>query len=393
MMTRLQKALFKITCVLLSFFTLSCNYKDHNEDYFQVKIDLDDSRKGNLSDYFEPPEFIFLQSQDTLPLVSPYNFEFKNEKIYVLDYTLNSIFIFDKEGSFLDALLPQGKGPNEFFQPDGFQLVGENMIVQDTYLSKDLTLDNSGKVILERNNNFNNTSFYYGEDYMLYFLDYNPEFGNHNFLRKDLSSGEEETFVDIPGNLENLTKYSKRNDFVIDEMNQKLLYTIPHSTNIAVFDKETGRLDSLVYFDFGKHNMDDEFRKLDRRQKNEVIYERDYVERIDLFGVFGNTNLLYIKQGGKDHHLIFLNEQLELTDQTVNPTNDFNEIKLKFPWTLSENAIFYLKNSISFYNEYLEAYSGKEVQIREGNVHDFFSKNKEGLKDEGWILVKLRLKS
>jgi len=49
-------------------------------------------------------------------------------------------------------------------------------------------------------------------------------------------------------------------------------------------------------------------------------------------------------------------------------------------------------NSRKFYNDYAVSFQGKNVEVKSGNVQDFFEKNREKLKEELVVLVVLKVK-
>jgi hypothetical protein len=47
---------------------------------------------------------------------------------------------------------------------------------------------------------------------------------------------------------------------------------------------------------------------------------------------------------------------------------------------------------VDFYNDYLAKFSGQQVSVKEGNVHEFFQNHQEKLKDDQTVLVSLTLR-
>ncbi|MEX2568858.1 MAG: 6-bladed beta-propeller [Cyclobacteriaceae bacterium] len=157
--------------LIINFF--SCSYENEfDQEVVTIDIDLNKSIQGKLSDQFESPEYILLDFSDNNPLINLYNIIFKDEMIFIRDNRSNNLFIFNENGKVVDIINANGMGPGEFSQMDDFQVTEDRIFIQDTYLHKQLEFDRSGKFIKEIKNRYNNTNFYVGEKYSIYFLSY-----------------------------------------------------------------------------------------------------------------------------------------------------------------------------------------------------------------------------
>lgn len=63
------------------------------------------------------------------------------------------------------------------------------------------------------------------------------------------------------------------------------------------------------------------------------------------------------------------------------------------PWTSTNDKILILVNSINFYNNYVETFSGKKITLEPNNVHGFFEANKEKLREDKTVLVLLKVRN
>jgi hypothetical protein len=305
--------------------------------------------------------------------------------------TTNNLFVFDENGKVKNIIRSTGKGPGEFFQMDGFQVTEDRIYIQDTYLRKNLEYKRDGSFVGETKNRFNNADFYVGDDYSLYFLSYQTDFEGFNFIRKDHISGKHEGFLEIRKELENLTRSDNRNG-IQENIEQKLLYfTVPHSTKVVTINKNTGLLNKTYKFDFGKYNLEDKRRSESRRLLNGFIKQGNLVKRIYLFHPLTGQYFLNVKQGENRNHFIFMNNDFSINYQGYNLENDIDGMNYRFPWTATDNQLIFRFNSREFYNRYIETFTGMNVRIDKGNIHDFFQKNKENLKEDKWVLVKLKI--
>jgi len=232
------------------------------------------------------------------------------------------LFIFEENGKMKDVIESSGQGPGEFFQMDDFQVTDDRIYIQDTYSGRQLEFDREEELIDEIKNRYNNTSFYIGESYSLYFLSYQTDYDDFNFIRKNNFDNREELYHKIPNTLANIIRSDNRN---------------------------------------GIKEHPDKY-------------------------------LLYINQGLNTNHYIFLDSEFDITTQKANLQNDLDGMPYIFPWTATGDNLVFRFSSIDFYNKYLEVYKGKSVEIKKGNIHDFFQLNKNNLREEKWVLVKLKIK-
>ena len=63
-----------------------------------------------------------------------------------------------------------------------------------------------------------------------------------------------------------------------------------------------------------------------------------------------------------------------------------------FPWTGKDDHLIFRYNSSDFLNDYVDLYGDKKVKIMKGSIHEFFQMNKQRLKEDTWVLVKLKIK-
>ncbi|MEX2568859.1 MAG: hypothetical protein WD431_23150 [Cyclobacteriaceae bacterium] len=149
---------------------------------------------------------------------------------------------------------------------------------------------------------------------------------------------------------------------------------------------------NTYFFNFGKYNLDNKYRSFERQELRDLIRDRKLVRRIDLVHSYLDKYLLFIKQGFDQRHYIFIDHDLNVINQWKNFENDIDGMPYVFPWTGTDNCLIFRFHSSEFYNEYFEVYRDKNVKLIKGNIHEFFQLNKNNLKEDKWVLVKLKIK-
>jgi len=378
--------------LIINFF--SCTDKiELDQQLITINIDLNKSIKGKLSDHFENPEYIILDYPDSNPVINLYNVVFRDSLIFIRDNRSNNLFVFDEKGKVVKTINANGMGPGEFFQMDDFQVTDDRIFIQDTYLHKQLEFDKSGNFIKEIENRYNNTNFYVGEKFSIYFLSYETDFDGYNFIRRDNLNGKEDFFYKIDKKLENSVRVSNLNSFKEIEAKGFLYFSLPHATKVVLIDKFSGFLKNTYFFDFGKYNVDDEKRGVDEIQElGDLVRDRKLVRRIDLVHSYLDKNVLFFRQGLDQRHYVFMDNDFNILKQVKNIENDIDGMSYVFPWTGTDDYLIFRFHSSEFFNKYLELYGDKKVKIMKGNIHEFFQMNKQRLKDDTWVLVKLKIK-
>jgi len=384
---------FNLLFLLLIIFSCSIPEEKHSSEGVRIiKIDLDFVEKGKFSDKFDKVSYLLLETTEELPLVFPYNFQFTDNSIFVRDMTMNNLFEFSHTGKVKNVIQPTGKGPGEFFQMDGFQVTNDLIYIQDTYLKKNLRFTREGNFLEETRNEMNNTSFYVGNYFTYYFMNYNPEFEGFNLVRHNHTTLSYDGFLDIPKEVENLTKYDARNIFVYDDLNKDAYFIMPLSTDLVNFDKREGGINSIIRFNFGIYDIQDSQRKLKRSERNNEIKNNNLVEDVDLFFRTDKEYFIHFRQGGSKSHFVFFDQDFNITYHASSLVNDIDGFDLVVPWTYADNHLIYRMNSIDFYNNYVKTYNGKSVKQEPGSIHEFYQTNKSKFLEEKWVLIKLRVK-
>jgi hypothetical protein len=383
----IMKNLFSIGLICLAF---SCAPKDELSMPQIISINPEENVDLKMSLPFKEVEYLLLKDNEEDRLVQPFKTHFHDEKIYIQDQAMNSLLVFDKEGTLIQSIKGEGKGPGEFFQMDDFQIKENSIFIQDTYLKKILEFNLDGEFVSEEKNLYHNTNFFKGNDFTLYFLAHNPDFGGFNFVKE--AGGKKTGYLDIKEELENSIRTYMINGFTAYPGSEEIFYPIPHSYEVAVFDNKGNYIRSLE-FNFGAYGVKPNDRKEHVSLINKKIDENNLVAAVRSVFPFESQLFLSFRQGKKGSTFLFLDKELNVQYQAKSFINDIDGMKIRtIPWTFSKDRVVFRVRSMDFYNDYLQSFANQKVNITQNNVHGFFQKNKEQLKDDNMILVSFILK-
>lgn len=104
----------------VSLLLFSCSQPLPNS--MEIKIDIDKEEDISLLDIFEKVELVILEAADESLIKDMSKVVSKNNKYYILDYSLARILIFDESGNFLSKLDNKGNGPNEYVSLTDFEV-------------------------------------------------------------------------------------------------------------------------------------------------------------------------------------------------------------------------------------------------------------------------------
>lgn len=379
---------------ILTMIVCSCSEKvASDQELVTIEIDLDQSIQGKLSEQFENSEYIILDYPDSNPVINLYNVVFRDSLIFIRDNRSHNLFLFDEEGQVVNTIYANGMGPGEYIQMDDFQVTEDRIFIQDTHLKKQLEFDRNGEFIKEIKNSYQNTNFYVADNYSIYFMSYKTDFQGYNFVRRDNSTDVEEFFHKIDKPLEDIVRVDNLNGFKEIESKGLLYFSMPHATKVVFIDKFSGFLKNTYFFDFGNYNVADEKRGFEKREElKDLVSDRKLVSRIDLIHSYSDKYVLFVRQGLNQRHYIIMDQDFNSIKQWKNLENDIDGMPYIFPWTGTDDYLVFRFHSSNFFNKYVELYGNKKVKIMKGNIHDFFQTNKKRLKEDTWVLVKLKIK-
>jgi hypothetical protein len=148
-------------------------------------------------------------------------------------------------------------------------------------------------------------NFYEGQSFSLFFMSYDNDFGNYNFIKTDKFTDKETQFVEIPDEKAKSVKYNSHIGFVADHLRDEIYFVLHNATELAYFDKNSGDLMRHVHFDFGDYNMPIDIWKKERQTIRDLVEKNLYVTDIGAFVPFKDQYFMYVNQGGKKNTIFF----------------------------------------------------------------------------------------
>lgn len=375
---------------------ISCenNNSESNSSKLAVAINLKDSKNNRLSVAFESISYSILNAPDSSPLVEPYLMKFDRESMYIQDFYTGHIHKFDKNGKPQFVYQATGSGPGEFRQSDYFFLEDSAITILDRALGKAVTYGPFQYLIDEEKINKNIPMFEKRGNRMLYFMNNMRDGTDFNFLLYENEQVIEEWERIRPGFEK--AQYGDNNGFNQD-FDGGLVFPIPYSTEVLFFDSLL-YLTQKVTFNIGDALVDKKdfvrLNNISRDAYQQFIREKELVEGISLFTKLGPYYFLSLQQYNQGVHLVFMNKDFEVIFQSKGLENDLDQMLIRgIPWTYDEDKLIFLINSVYFYNDYIKTFSGKKVIVKPDNVHDFFEKNQNLLKEDRYVLISLKVKN
>lgn len=129
----------KILLYIIFLFITSCQKSSENQNSVSdeiIKIDLDNSSDGKLSEYFSGITYTLIENEESNPLVESYKTVITSNSIFIQDYYNSYVHKFDRKGIFQNLFKSTGQGPKEYQQLDHFQVVGDTLFILDRSLRK-----------------------------------------------------------------------------------------------------------------------------------------------------------------------------------------------------------------------------------------------------------------
>lgn len=125
-----------VTFIVLLAFFLSCSEKRESIGV----IDYDLTEKISIFNIFESIDVVQLETNNNCLISSISKVIFHDNKYYILDLRLQTLFCFDFEGKFLFKIFQKGQGPEEYLYVEDFNI--------DHYNNQLLLLEPFGSLLL-----------------------------------------------------------------------------------------------------------------------------------------------------------------------------------------------------------------------------------------------------
>jgi len=194
---------------------------------------------------------------------------------------------------------------------------------------------------------------------------------------------------------ERFNSFASSKGFLKKPDSGQIYFKKENSYSIQAFS-EDGYFEKTIQFDFGKYNYPEEqrLRFAEKQSDTEDFFkENSIVKRISNFFPFKNGFFMSLYGGPKNSAWIFLNTNLKPRAIIYEFENNLDGSLIhQITWTQTSDQIVYQINSREFFNDYVDTFKEQKVEIILGNIHDFFSKNKQKLMGEKQALVFLKVK-
>lgn len=296
---------------LIILIACSNNPKDHptmEADENVIRIDLDQDWKDSIrmDDYIK--NIVFLESSEEALIKAAVKIREIDTKFYVLDMGQHSVKVFDGEGNYKYPLGDKGNGPGEVNFPGDFIINADRSKISVVDLNKGHTLvfDTSGQLKNEYswfdqpipvvNAIAWDEEYWYGlnhqwqQNQLGYLLLLNPVTGE---VMKDYLSST----IDIYSNP------SFYNSFT--ESGEKKFLTLRFEKEI--YELNTDTVELFYRIDFGKYELTDKEKSLDKYQIVGVFHKQDRVSDISQFSMISDQVLFFKFSKGAKHYYYFYN--------------------------------------------------------------------------------------
>ncbi len=378
--------------ILSSFFVGGCKNSDQTSENNSIQIDLSKSRSAKLSEFFERIDYVLLDYSDEKPVVFPYKLVFAENRFFVESRETASVFEFDWEGKVEKIIQNFGNGPGEFKLIDGLSVQDSILNIFVRHKSAILKFTVKGELISEEKASDAN-DIYFGNDFTLVHDQHGEGKNQQTFSR--YSDQDTLRYLPLQKGHERFLSFASPVGFLKNPDSGQIYFKEEYSYSIQAFSQD-GYFEKTIQFDFGKYNYPEEQRlRLAEKQSEaeDFLKENSMVRRISNFFPFKNGFFMSLYGGPKNSPWIFLNKNLEPQAIIEEFENDLDGSLIQMrSWTQTPDQIVYQINSRQFFNDYVETFNDQEVEKIPGNIHDFFSKNKQKLMEEKHVLVFLKVK-
>jgi hypothetical protein len=378
--------------IFSSFLVGGCKDSIQTDENNSIQINLSNSRSTKLSEFFERIDYLLLDYSDEKPIVFPYKMIFAEDRFFVESRETASVFEFNWNGKVEKIIQNFGDGPGEFKLIDGLSLKDSILSLYVRHKLAILKFNRAGKLISEEKVSVVN-DIYFGDNFTLVHNQHGEGINQQTFSR--YSDHDTLSYLPLKKGHERFYSFASPLGFQKKPDSGQIYFKEENSYSIQVFSQD-GYFEKTIQFDFGKYNYPEEQRLqfADKQSEAEDFFkENSIVKKISNFFPFKNGFFMSVYGGPTNSAWIFLNTNLEPQAIIEEFENDLDGSLIQLrTWTQTSDQIVYQINSRKFFNDYTETFNDQEVEIIPGNIHDFFSKNKQKLREEKHVLVFLKVK-
>ncbi|HTO16511.1 MAG TPA: 6-bladed beta-propeller [Edaphocola sp.] len=107
------------------------NTEKESDDHIILDVFPQKNEELLLSNFVDSITFIKLETNNNEIISNITKVQLFNDKIFILDRDRNSIFVFDKNGSFIEKVQNIGRGPGEYLQLVDFEINNQGIFLLD----------------------------------------------------------------------------------------------------------------------------------------------------------------------------------------------------------------------------------------------------------------------
>ncbi len=125
-------------CFFIFLVLCGCKGKIHsdNNHAFSGTVEFIPSEKVFISESVDSIVYLKLENSDSAFISRIHKVRFKNDKIFIGDFSQNKIIVYDTSGTFLYALNKRGRGPEEYLEIKSYCVDSSNVYVVDNMKRK-----------------------------------------------------------------------------------------------------------------------------------------------------------------------------------------------------------------------------------------------------------------
>ncbi|WP_203257014.1 6-bladed beta-propeller [Hyunsoonleella ulvae] len=167
----------KLHFILILLLLNACSRSVEVENPIRIEVDMRETHgEGNFEEFFSSSSIVPLETNEVSILSGIDRISFQDDKIFILDKRLRSVYIFNNNGKFLNKIQNIGKGPGEYSFLQDFTIDYENhrLLLYSRAPNKIITFNFDGQFIEEKKM----TDYYFNigyQDNKLLSLYKNPE--------------------------------------------------------------------------------------------------------------------------------------------------------------------------------------------------------------------------
>jgi hypothetical protein len=311
--------------LMLVIIICSCGQRKDNKSVSDIPVERIDFYSFNMhKDVYIPDELICEKtyikmdaSTDEALFKNIDKIIIKRNKIYILDWQLKKLAVFNIDGSFAGLVGRRGQGPGEYLQVSDFDVDDSgNVHIIDGQLDKFFIFDSAFHFVSTKKPPFEVDIVQSLPDnrYLLGLSSWNK--GANSAWKTAVTDADFKT-------LDTCLLYDEYHDdnywisgYIFVKTEKHILYNRQIDNNVYAFSHD-GKLEKVYQFDFGSKNVPDEYKKAVEENRNKfeslcclvyfaVVNERYCMGTLEdelrkkTFIIDRNSNNLYISKGIRD---------------------------------------------------------------------------------------------